>query len=108
MARLIFLLLLLSRPAVGADFDLMAFYRHLHQNPELSFHEEKTAATLAAQLRTFGYEVTTGVGGHGVVAVLRNGEGPTVMRRMDTDAMPVQTVSSKSERVWLLRINCVQ
>jgi hippurate hydrolase len=89
MSRLIVLLLLLARPAVGADFDMMAFYRHLHQNPELSFHEEKTAATVAAQLRDFGYEVTTGVGGHGVVALLRNGEGPTVMLRMDTDALPV-------------------
>lgn len=68
---------------------LEALYKHLHANPELSYQEERTAARLAEELRKAGYEVTTGVGGHGVVGVLRNGSGPTVMVRADMDALPV-------------------
>jgi len=64
-------------------------YKHLHANPELSFAESKTAAHLAGILRELGYEVTTGVGGHGVVAILANGEGQTAMFRSDMDALPV-------------------
>ena len=64
-------------------------YLDLHRNPELSYHEEKTAATIAAQLRQLGYDVTTGVGGTGVVGVLKNGPGPTVMLRAELDALPV-------------------
>ncbi|HZP63079.1 MAG TPA: amidohydrolase [Terriglobales bacterium] len=64
-------------------------YMDLHRNPELSTHEVKTAATIADQLRRFGYEVTTGVGGTGVVGVLKNGAGPTVMIRAELDALPV-------------------
>jgi hippurate hydrolase len=70
--------------------ELDALYLDLHQNPELSGHEEKTAAKLADRLRRLGYEVTTGVGGHGIVALMRNGNGPTVMLRADMDALPVQ------------------
>jgi amidohydrolase len=70
--------------------DVEALYLDLHQNPELSLHEQKTAAKLAGGLRQAGYEVTTGVGGTGVVGVLRNGSGPTVMLRTDTDALPVE------------------
>ena len=66
-----------------------ALYRDLHQHPELSNHEQQTAARLAAGLRRFGYEVTTGVGGTGVVGVLRNGPGPTVMLRTELDGLPV-------------------
>ncbi len=69
--------------------DLVKVYQHLHQNPELSFHEEQTAVSLAAELRQAGFETTTGVGGHGVVALLKNGDGPTVMFRCDLDALPV-------------------
>ena len=87
---LLILFLLLPPAAAGGDFDPLAFYRHLHSTPELSFQEEQTAATLARQLSDFGFTVTTGVGGHGVVALLKNGEGPTVMLRMDTDGLPVQ------------------
>lgn len=76
--------------ARAGEFELLDFYRHLHRNPELSFQEEQTAALLAAQLRDFGYAVTDGVGGHGVVAVLENGAGPTLMLRMDTDGLPVR------------------
>jgi hippurate hydrolase len=70
--------------------DLERLYKDLHQTPELSLHEEKTAAKMAERLRALGFEVTTGVGGHGVVAILRNGKGPTVMVRADMDALPVQ------------------
>src|SRR5436853_5196753 len=70
--------------------DLRSLYVDLHQNPELSFHEEKTAARLAARLRALGFEVTTGIAGTGVVGLLRNGAGPTVMVRTDLDALPVE------------------
>jgi hippurate hydrolase len=69
---------------------LVTTYQDLHRTPELSFQEEKTAAKLAAKLKTLGYEVTTGVGGHGVVGVLRNGPGRTVALRTDLDALPVE------------------
>ncbi len=69
---------------------LFELYQHLHANPELSFQEEKTAARLAEELRKAGCEVTTRVGKHGVVAVLRNGRGPTVLVRTDMDALPVK------------------
>lgn len=69
---------------------LEQFYRELHASPELSFHEEKTAARVAAELRKLGAEVTTGVGGHGLVALLRNGNGPVVLVRTDLDALPVK------------------
>jgi amidohydrolase len=76
----------------AADLDpgLVALYIDLHRNPELSLHEEKTAAKLAQRLRSLGFEVTTGVGGTGVVGVLRNGAGPTVMLRTELDALPVE------------------
>ena len=64
-------------------------YLDLHRNPELSFHEEKTAAKIADQLRKLGYDVTTGVGGNGVVGVFKNGAGPVVMLRAELDALPV-------------------
>ena len=70
--------------------ELEKFYVDLHQNPELSFHEEKTAAKLAERLRALGYEVATGVGKTGVVAVMKNGKGPTVLVRADMDALPVE------------------
>jgi amidohydrolase len=70
--------------------DLEKLYLDLHQSPELSFHEEKTAAKMAERLRALGFEVTTGVGKTGVVGILRNGKGPTVMLRTDLDALPVE------------------
>jgi amidohydrolase len=69
---------------------LDALYLDLHQNPELSGRETKTAAKLGETLRRLGYEVTTGVGGTGVVGVLRNGKGPTVLLRTELDALPVE------------------
>ncbi len=64
-------------------------YLDLHRNPELSYHEEKTAAKIADHLRKLGYDVTTGVGGNGVVGVFKNGAGPVVMLRAELDALPV-------------------
>ncbi|MEX0938149.1 MAG: amidohydrolase [Pirellulales bacterium] len=69
--------------------ELVELYKHFHQHPELSFHEEQTALRLGEELKAVGAEVTQEVGGTGVVAVLRNGEGPTVMLRTDLDALPV-------------------
>jgi amidohydrolase len=66
------------------------FYRHLHQHPELSHQEHDTAVEVAERLRSFGYEVREGVGGTGVVGILENGEGPTVLLRADMDALPVK------------------
>ncbi len=80
-----------------ADADLPrleSLYRHLHAHPELSFQEEKTAARIAAELRSAGFEVAERVGGHGVVGVLKNGPkngtGRTVLVRTDLDALPVK------------------
>jgi hippurate hydrolase len=70
--------------------DLEALYKDVHSHPELSMQETRTAALAAERLRAAGYEVTTGVGGTGVVGVLRNGTGPTVMLRADMDALPVE------------------
>src|SRR5205807_7723493 len=67
-----------------------ALYLDLHQHPEISSHETRTAATLAGKLRALGYEVTENVGGTGVVGVLKNGTGPTVMLRTELDALPVE------------------
>jgi hippurate hydrolase len=73
----------------GQVDSLTQLYKELHQAPELSFEEEKTAATMAERARQLGFEVTEHVGGHGVVAVLKNGNGPTVLLRADMDALPV-------------------
>ncbi|HEX4823590.1 MAG TPA: amidohydrolase [Candidatus Polarisedimenticolaceae bacterium] len=70
--------------------DIEKLYMDLHRNPELAFHEQRTASTLAARVKALGYEVTTGVGGSGVVAILKNGSGPTVMLRTELDALPME------------------
>lgn len=70
--------------------ELAELYRDLHAHPELSFQEVRTSAEVARRLTALGIEATTGVGGTGVVGVLRNGDGPTVMLRADMDALPVQ------------------
>ncbi|UYY59998.1 amidohydrolase [Sphingomonas sp. S2-65] len=69
--------------------ELMTFYRDFHANPELSLHEVKSAAKLAAEARKAGFEVTEKVGGTGIVAVLRNGPGPVLLIRADMDGLPV-------------------
>jgi amidohydrolase len=77
--------------AVAKDYNghLAALFDHFHRNPELSFMETKTAARLAAELRAAGFEVTAGVGGTGVVAIMKNGPGPLVMMRADMDGLPM-------------------
>src|SRR5438874_6945004 len=70
--------------------DLESVYKNIHSHPELSTQENRTAGIAADRLRAAGYEVTTGVGKTGVVGVLRNGDGPTIMLRADMDALPVR------------------
>jgi len=70
--------------------EALTLYEDVHQHPELSSHETRTAALLAERLRRLGYEVTEHVGGTGVVGILKNGLGPTVMLRTELDALPVE------------------
>lgn len=72
---------------------LLQLYRELHAAPELSFQEEKTSARLAAEMRAAGFEVTEKVGGWGLVAVLRNGAGKTILVRTDLDGLPVREIT---------------
>jgi hippurate hydrolase len=72
-----------------ATADLAMFYQDLHRHPELSFAEHRTAARVADRLAGAGYEVTTGIGRTGVVGLLRNGAGPTMLLRADMDGLPV-------------------
>jgi len=72
---------------------LGALFEHFHRNPELSFREFKTAERLAAELRAAGVDVTTGVGGTGLVGILKNGPGPLVLVRADMDGLPVREQS---------------
>jgi amidohydrolase len=74
----------------AAAFDEVTYYKELHRTPELSFQEQRTAARLADSLEAAGFAVTRDVGGHGVVAVLENGSGPTLMLRADMDGLPVE------------------
>ncbi|MBT8473428.1 MAG: M20/M25/M40 family metallo-hydrolase, partial [Marinicaulis sp.] len=78
--------------AVAADWEenLKPLFEHFHANPELSHREFETSKRLAAEIEALGYDVTTGVGGTGVVAVMENGDGPTVMIRADMDGLPVK------------------
>lgn len=69
---------------------LMSLYRDLHAHPELSLQEKATAAKLAALVKPLGFTVTQGVGGHGVVAVMKNGPGPVLLIRADMDGLPVE------------------
>ncbi len=80
------------RAAVAEDYreNLAELFDHFHRNPELSGRETRTAARMAQELRLLGYDVTTGVGGTGVVAVMRNGTGPTVLMRADMDGLPLE------------------
>ncbi len=78
------------RESVAKDMpSLLTLYRDLHANPELSMQEVKTAAKLAAEAKKLGFQVTSGVGKTGVVAVMKNGPGPVVMLRADIDGLPV-------------------
>lgn len=81
--------------AIEAEYDnyLAPLFVDFHQNPELSFLESRTAAKMAAELRAAGVEVTEGVGGTGVVGMLKNGDGPLILLRADMDGLPVEEKS---------------
>jgi hippurate hydrolase len=91
--------LLLASPFINAnslDLNLTStmpaiekFYLDLHQSPELSYHEEQTGQKIASRLTKLGFDVTDNVGGFGVVGIYKNGNGPTVMIRTDTDGLPI-------------------
>src|SRR4051794_34575708 len=81
----------LVQSRIEAEYpNLFELYKDLHTHPELSFQEAKTSARFAEELRKAGLEVTTGVGKFGVVGVLKNGAGPTVLMRTDLDGLPVR------------------
>ncbi|MEG3159388.1 amidohydrolase [Sphingomonas sp. LB2R24] len=84
-----------ARAAIDAFLEkgysgLAALREDIHAHPELGFHEKRTASLLAARMRALGFSVTEGVGGTGVVAMLKNGEGPTAMIRTELDALPME------------------
>ncbi|WP_141732354.1 amidohydrolase [Oligoflexus tunisiensis] len=97
-----FSLVLLAAPILQAkpleqDYPyLEKLYKELHQNPELSLQEKATAQRMAQELKSLGFAVTENVGGFGVVGVFKNGQGPTVLIRTDTDALPVKEESGKA------------
>lgn len=68
---------------------LLEFYKTRHMNPEISLEEKETSATLAKELRAIGFEVTENFGGHGIVGIYKNGNGPTILYRTDMDALPM-------------------
>jgi metal-dependent amidase/aminoacylase/carboxypeptidase family protein len=65
-------------------------YKDLHSHPELSMQEHRTADIAATHLEKYGYQVTTGIGGTGLIGVLENGKGPSVMLRADMDGLPMK------------------
>ena len=95
---------------VGAKVDgmyphLQAIYQDIHANPELGFQETRTAAKLAAEMRAMGFEVTEHVGKTGLVALYRNGAGPTVLVRTELDALPMEEktglpYASRAKATW--------
>src|SRR6202051_2362420 len=77
--------------SVEADYPkLDALYKDIHAHPEIAFQEEKTASKLAAEMRALGFEVTEKGGKNGLVAIYKNGEGPTIMVRPELDALPME------------------
>lgn len=80
---------------IAQDYDqhLAALWDHFHRNPELSLMEVKTAKRLAKEIRAHGYKVTENVGGTGLVAIMKNGDGPMIMVRADMDGLPVEELS---------------
>ena len=92
--------------SVESDYaKLDALYKDIHAHPELAFQEVKTAASLAAEMRTLGFEVTEQVGRTGLVAIYKNGDGPTVMVRTELDALPMEektglAYASRARATW--------
>lgn len=68
---------------------LEKLYHNFHSHPELSFYEKETSARLARELKNIGFDVSTQIGGYGVVGLMKNGRGPTIMIRTDMDALPI-------------------
>ena len=82
-----------------------ALYKDIHSHPELGFQETRTAAKLVQEMRALGYEVTEGVGKTGIVALYKNGPGPTVMVRTELDALPMPektglAYASTARQIW--------
>jgi len=92
--------------SVESDYPkLDALYKDIHAHPEIAFQEEKTAARLAAEMRALGFEVTEHVGNTGLVAIYKNGDGPTIMVRTELDALPMEektglAYASHDKTVW--------
>ena len=92
--------------SVEADYPkLDALYKNIHAHPEIAFQEVKTAAKLAAEMRALGFEVTEHVGKTGLVAIYKNGEGPTIMVRTELDALPMEektglAYASRDKTIW--------
>jgi amidohydrolase len=79
---------------IGKDEErLLGIFKQLHANPELGFHETKTAALVAKEFQALGYETLTGIGKTGVVGILKNGPGPVLMYRGDMDGLPVKELT---------------
>src|SRR6516162_9320325 len=92
--------------SVESDYPkLDALYKDIHAHPEIAFREEKTAAKLAAEMRALGFEVTEHVGKTGLVAIYKNGDGPTIMVRTELDALPMEEktglpYASHDKTIW--------
>ena len=82
--------------AVDNKINLLELYKELHANPELSYQEFETSEKLALILENIGYKVTRNIGGNGVVALLENGDGHTIMLRADMDGLPVEEKTGAS------------
>ena len=80
-------------------------YLDLHQSPELSYHEQQTGKKIATQLQKLGFDITNNVGGFGVVGIYKNGNGPTVMIRTDTDGLPITEQTGKAYTSTVTTIN---
>ena len=101
---------LLSAQTLKLDLDksmpaIEKLYLDLHQSPELSYHEQQTGKKMATQLQKLGFDVTDNVGGYGVVGIYRNGQGPTVMIRTDTDGLPITEQTGKAYASTVTTIN---
>src|SRR5215468_4255207 len=92
--------------SVESDYPkLEALYKDIHAHPEIAFQEEKTAAKLAAEMRALAFEVTEHVGKTGLVAIYKNGDGPTIMVRTELDALPMEektglAYASADKTIW--------
>ena len=101
---------LLSAQTLKLDLDksmpaIEKLYLDLHQSPELSYYEQQTGKKMATQLQKLGFDVTDNVGGYGVVGIYRNGQGPTVMIRTDTDGLPIKEQTGKAYASTVTTIN---